>query len=261
MNSNDEVNGSAAADDKKNDAAGIGYDHLFVTRGTELTLASDFWQNGIIFSDVFLIEQLANIVPGVGLLPIEFVRDLVAATNFIAKVPPELYWHIHLQRYVRAVQLLCVHRGTLDQQTFAMTAHSLGGVVSQAAGPPLKIPVVAFSAPGTVYMSRKFGVSAEATEAYVTNVVVSNDLIPLIGTVNGEVHNINCEHSSSLLCHAIQLSFWRVMHHCDSSRRLFSNVEATYNITPSNIAQKLDALNKKVEAFLGFTLEFGDSTK
>jgi len=238
-----------------------------------MAFAADFWQNVVIFADVFLVEQLAHFVPGVGLLPIEFIRDLVSATNFIARTPAAFFYHTHILKYMRATQLLNMYRNKKIEKEFAsankMTnkrktilqdrnvgaGHSLGGVVVQLAGPQLKIPAVAFSAPGTVYMSRKFGVSADATEGFVTNMVVSNDLIPLIGTVNGEVHNVLCEHDGSLICHSVQLSFWRLMTKCGLMRKVF-DVDVSYKRRQSQMVLFLHQMNSWLESIIGMKLSF-----
>ena len=310
--------GDSATSEGGDGGGGDGYVHLFVVRGTEMSFAADFWQNIIVFADVFLIEQLANFVPCVGLVPIEFIRDLVSATNFIARPPDAFYYHVHLHKYMRAVQLLYdahdevtaavgANAGTStttitieapddDQETllrendpvavaapatavtttttttttpsksvhvrgrsdYVCAGHSLGGVGCQLASPSLKIPAIAFSAPGSLLMSRKFNLGSEATEAFVTNVVVTNDIIPLIGTLNGEVHNVLCEHGSSLICHSVQLTFWRTMQHCDVMRRKFGDLAMTYQMEQSEMVKQLHRLNRFVERIVGFKLHFGD---
>jgi hypothetical protein len=190
------------------------YDHVIAVRGTDTGFASDFWQNVLVFADVFLFQQLSYVVPFVGFLQPDSVSDLLAAANvFTRRLTETYYYHTQVVNYLRALHLL---GGAADR--YAVTGHSLGGVVAQLAGVATVTPTIVFSSPGVRLMRGKFDLPPDLTESLITNVVASNDPVPLIGQLNGEVHHIRCEYGSALLCHMVELQLWRQLEMCYAFR-------------------------------------------
>lgn len=119
------------------------------------------------------------------------------------------YWmpvYEHAQRVTQRANLI------------AVTGHSLGGSIAQIVGAKLAVPGVGFSSPGIVMSHKKFAVSRKAIDAYGTNVITSNDVIPKIDRQGGTLYNLQCEYSRGDLCHSIELHLTRIVAMCPNIR-------------------------------------------
>jgi pimeloyl-ACP methyl ester carboxylesterase len=209
---------------------------VIAVRGTEASFARDFLQNILIFSEVFLFEMGAMLVPGAGLLPESLIRDLirvgslmdVAVLDFDTRRRRHHYYHA-VEDYIRAWR--AADDGAHKNDHIIVAGHSLGGVVAQIVGARMRVPAVAFSSPGIALMDRKFGIDSDAIDAYITNVVVSNDFIPSIGKLGGSVNHIQCEHRRVGVCHSMELQTIRLWSMCPAYRSIIT-VNGSYAIHP-----------------------------
>jgi hypothetical protein len=220
---------------------------VIAIRGTEPGFARDALQNVLIFSEVFLFQAISVIVPGAGLLPESMVKDLirvgsmidVAVLDFDQRRNRHHYYHA-VEAYIGAfTQLQAVkaagkkrrERGTLSIEDIIITGHSLGGVVAQIVGSRLRTPAVAFSAPGIALLERKFSIDPHAIDAYITNVVASNDFLATIGKLGGNVNHIQCEHRRAEVCHSAELQTIRLWTMCPQYRQVTA-INGSYSILP-----------------------------
>jgi hypothetical protein len=230
--------------------------NVIAIRGTEPRFARDFLQNVLVFSEVFLFQVISLLVPGAGLLPESMVKDLirigslmdVGVFEFDQRRKRHHYYHA-VEAYVNAFTLLQRHKfrqehppnatdekaearhGAGGKEKIVLTGHSLGGVVAQIVGSRLRIPAVAFSAPGIALMERKFGIEQHAIDAYITNVVASNDFLATLGKLGGSVNHIQCEHQRAEVCHSSELQTIRLWTMCPQYRALVA-VNGSYTLLP-----------------------------
>lgn len=206
---------------------------VLAVRGTALGSPNDFLQNFLIFGETAIFQILAAVVPFGGFLSDRVKADVfafssrVSATLFGENVdlphPESSYFHLQLESYIA--------QHVAKDDRLVLTGHSLGGVVSQIVAARKRVPALAFSSPGIGLMYKKFGVSPDSIDAYTSNVVASNDIIPLIDRLSGTVHHIQCEHTRAQICHSIELHTIRMWSMCSSYRSLVL-VNGSYTITP-----------------------------
>ena len=76
---------------------------------------------------------------------------------------------------------------------------------------------------------KKFGVERRALDAFATNVITSNDIIPQIDRQAGTIYNLQCEYYRGDLCHSIELHLMRIVSMCADVRATMQ-VNATISI-------------------------------
>jgi lipase ATG15 len=234
----------------RSDESGV---NVIAVRGTDASFARDFLQNILIFSEVFLFEMSSMLVPGAGLLPESFVRDLIRIGSMMDVALFDCDTRRRRHHYSHAVEdYISAWRetdgGVHRNEAVVITGHSLGGVIAQIVGARMRIPAVAFSSPGIVLMDRKFGIDPDAIDAYITNVVVSNDFIPSIGKLGGSVNHIQCEHRRVGVCHSMELQTIRLWSMCPAYRSVIA-VNGSYTIHPQPHETMLATIGDSLGSF------------
>jgi lipase ATG15 len=198
---------------------------LIAIRGTDVTSPHDFLQNVYTYSEVFIFQLLAAVVPLSSFLPEKTIVDFVAASGFVgARVlggnPNDHHFYEEIESYVQ----------TLDSEV-VLTGHSLGGVVARIVGARLRKSAVGFSGPGITLVKKKFGMDADAIDAYTTNIIASNDMIAQIDRHGGALHHVQCEHLGAAICHSVELHTIRMWSTCPQFRQHI-RVNGSYTLTP-----------------------------
>ena len=224
-------------------------------RGTDQSSASDFLQNALIFSETFIFSAITTFVPGSSLLSDSVVKDLIrAASSFHSWLlsahaadgghpDPTHRYDAAIANYVLAfLGSTCADPSNAAcRESFVLTGHSLGGTLAQIVGAKHRLAAVAFSSPGIVLLERKYGIGREDLDAYVTNIVVSNDFFPNIGKLGGTVHHVACEETRADVCHAIELQTIRQFTNCLRFRQSL-RVVGNYSINPFAHRRPLERL-------------------
>ncbi|KNC56511.1 uncharacterized protein AMSG_11532 [Thecamonas trahens ATCC 50062] len=177
--------------------------HVLAARGTIPHRFIDLIQDISLYSSVVAIQGISFLVPLTA-----WPRDATALLVYTGSLIHELFPSSVVaskRDYYRSLEAyLTSYRTAHPSASFLLTGHSLGGALAKIVGARHALPAVAFSSPGIVLSRLKFGVSAAAINAAVTNVVPSNDMIPLVDLQGGVVVNVGCSSPSPGKCHEVE---------------------------------------------------------
>lgn len=106
---------------------------------------------------------------------------------------------------------------------FVLTGHSLGGGFAQIAAARLTLPAVVWSAPGTVYSAKRFGIEVQALKQNVVSVMPDHDAVPRVDLQGGMLQLIECRlkdgtEGNAMKCHSLLKTACEVWRVCGDSR-------------------------------------------
>lgn len=208
-------------------------------RGTDLFSFKDFLIDVNLFFETVIYQFAASNIPGAVFTPQNLIEDLIR----IASIPPDelptfetwdalsLKKHAslpkcHLNNYRRDFYMdvnnhlaFIATRG--NSSRVLLTGHSLGGALAAIVGSQMHIQAVSFGSPGILASRKKFHLTAESIHKYVTTIVSSNDVFPLVGRQGGEIHHVLCLSSMKEACHALEFLIGTLWRSCSSIRERF----------------------------------------
>lgn len=101
----------------------------------------------------------------------------------------------------------------LKTRNAVIVGHSLGGGLAGIIGSKHKRTVVTFSAPGIVYISKKFGLTIEDANRIAMNIKPNNDIVTSIDLSGGSTQQIDCK-LNFLDCHRLTNTIKTLIQSC-----------------------------------------------
>ena len=203
---------------------------IIAIRGTDPSAFSDLLQNVGMYLEAVIFSLLAFFLPGSSMIPESVIVDFVYLASRVERFAQDVWAPSdHERRHYWMPVYQHAARISRTTNVIAVTGHSLGGSLAMIVGARLKIPGVGFSSPGVVLSRKKFGVERRALDAFATNVITSNDIIPQIDRQAGTIYNLQCEYYRGDLCHSIELHLMRIVSMCADVRATMQ-VNATISI-------------------------------
>ncbi|EAN99169.1 hypothetical protein TcCL_NonESM02366 [Trypanosoma cruzi] len=218
---------------------------IIAVSGTDMTSFRDFLIDVNLFFEVVLYHLLSNIIPGAVILPSELIADLIRLASLpAAKNRESETWETLVSS--RNTNLRVCENNNYRRDYFAdvynhlafvgsrpnppkhvlLTGHSLGGAVASVIGSRMGIHAVGFSAPGISLSRKKFGIDLESIHKFVTRVISSHDIFPMIGGSGGEEHHVECLAKTRELCHAMEFLVGTLWRSCGSIRARYPSIHS-----------------------------------
>ena len=123
------------------------------------------------------------------------------------------YYFRKIEDYVETV-VQQTRNTTGDTWGLYLVGHSMGGGLAKIIGSRKNLPSVAFSSPGAVYSSKKFGYSLDDEQRFAVSVVDENDVVTWIDRHGGLVQYIKCNAGGFKQCHSIANTYCQLMTSC-----------------------------------------------
>lgn len=210
---------------------------IVAIRGTDMFSFKDLLMDVNLYFETVLYQFVISNVPGSIATPTNLVEDLIGLSSFpversIAKwdsLPrlaetrlPDCQTNNYRRDFFADVTNHLTFIGSRNQTSqILLTGHSMGGSIAAIVGSQMHIQTVSFGSPGILLARKKFNISVESFHRYVTTVVSSNDLFPLIGRQGGEVHHMVCLSTTKETCHAMEFMIGTLWRSCSSIRERF----------------------------------------
>lgn len=214
---------------------------VVAVRGTWLTV--DMFIDLYIYSTVQVFQWLNDsVMPVVTILSRETIQKMLTWPMLGGTVVSGL-----LGELKKNVSNVTRWTESLDEPEaeIVLTGHSLGGAIAQIIASQLALDALAFSSPGTVFISLMFNLSRQRAQRLV-NVVPDHDLVPKVDQHYSTTQKIRCTNrdgtaeEGDFSCHKLDntaCEMWRVCGDAPTYRN-FSSVCQAF-VAPATLGQEL----------------------
>lgn len=210
---------------------------IVAIRGTDMFSFKDFLMDVNLYFETILYQFVICNLPGSIATPTNLVEDLIRLSTFpfertVAKwdslprlndtsLPECQNNNYRRDFFADVVNHLTFIGSRRERSQILLTGHSMGGSIAAIVGSQMNIQTVSFGSPGILLARKKFNISVEAINKYVTTIVSSNDLFPSIGRQGGEVHHMVCLSTTKETCHAMEFMLGTLWRSCSSIRERY----------------------------------------
>jgi len=182
---------------------------VVAVKGTS-TIADVYYDTDL-YATIKVLQAFNFLAPVLAVVPREMVQWVI---YHVRRIGPRGGYETSWDSVIESINR---YKSKYPDAHFVITGHSLGGGIGEVVSARMGIPGLLFSAPGSRYSSRVFGVSEEQMQRNAVVVIPDNDVVPRVDMHDGTVQNIQCKKKDgsaelSLLCHSLaktSCEMWR----------------------------------------------------